>query len=155
MKMTLLKISTILLTSLLFQGALPGSTTVNFKIIENGKEKPEPREIRLKFGKRCVRVPLRDGRFAVSGDVLTTQSPITLEIDNVEGSEIRLRGLHGPDLTGQWTLRMSDRIDADYYDWPGPKKADIPRTCMLELDSGTEDPARVLFGQDCRKRRRR
>ncbi|MGO8788741.1 MAG: hypothetical protein ACLQVL_15350 [Terriglobia bacterium] len=74
---------------------------------------------------------------------------------DLDGSHLRLTKVTGADFTeGNWTLRLAERANDAYYEWPGPKAANIPATCMLEFDSGHEDPARVLFEQHCRSKKK-
>jgi len=125
--------------------------TVNVKVIHNGQEKPAPVEIVVTFEGHSLRIPVRKGRFEAPPQLIAAQK-VTLETDT-EGSHIRLVHLNGKDFTAEsWTLRLAERANEDYYDWPGPKEGDIPSTCMLEFDSAHSDPARVLFEQHCRSK---
>ena len=126
--------------------------TVNLKVIHNGRERPAPAEIKVSFGGRSLRIPVREGKFEVPSELVVAQR-VTLETD-VAGTHIRLVHVNGKDFTQEdWTLRLAERADDDYYAWPGPKGADIPTTCMLELESVHSDPGRVLFEQHCRSKK--
>lgn len=128
-------------------------TIINLKIIHNGRELPCPAEINVSFGGRSLRIPVREGKFEAPPELVVAQR-VTLETD-IGSSHIRLVHLNGEDFTQEdWTLRLAERANDDYYDWPGPKAADIPTTCMLEFESIHSDPGRVLFEQHCRSKKK-
>jgi hypothetical protein len=125
---------------------------VNLKVIHNGRAKGTPTEIKVSFGGHSLRIPVREGRFEAPPQLVAAQKVI-LETD-VVGSHIRLLHINSNDFSSEdWTLRLSERVNDDYYDWPGPKGADIPTTCMVEFDSVHSDPGRVLFEEHCRTKK--
>jgi hypothetical protein len=141
-----------LLLSFLPAAAQQPPAIVNLKVIHNGRVRPAPAEIKVRFGGHSLRIPVREGKFEAPPELVSAQR-VTLETD-VAGSHIRLIHVNGKDFTQEdWTLRLAERINDDYYDWPGPKGADIPTTCMLEFDSVHSDPGRVLFEQHCRSKK--
>ncbi|MGA7907268.1 MAG: hypothetical protein WCA16_07655 [Candidatus Sulfotelmatobacter sp.] len=97
-------------------------------------------------------MPVRDDKFEAPPEVVAAQS-VTVETD-VQDSHIRLTKIAGAEFAGSWTLRLAERADDDYYEWPGPKGATIAASCMLELDNGHEDPARVRFEENCRSKKK-
>jgi hypothetical protein len=142
-----------LLLSFLQSAAQQRPAIVNLTIIHNGRQRPAPAEIRVSFGGHSLRVPVREGKFEAPPELVAAQS-VTLETD-VEGSHIRLIHVNGKDFTQEdWTLRLAERANDDYYDWPGPKGANIPTTCMLEFELVHTDPGRVLFEQHCRSKKK-
>lgn len=140
----------LLLPPLLSSPALPRSTTVHIAVIHNGRPCPAPAEITASFAGRSLRIPVRNDSFEVPPELLAAQG-VTVETD-VEGSHIRLTKMSGADFAGSWTLRLAERADDDYYEWPGPKGANIAASCMLDLDNGHEDPARVRYEEHCRSK---
>lgn len=129
----------------------PKEHAVNLVVIKDGHQMLAPAEIKATFDNRVVRLPLHEGKFEAPPELILA-SKVVLEMD-VRKSHIRLTNMNGGDFTGgKWTLRLAERANDDYYEWPGPKDADISSSCMLELDSGHEDPARVLFLQHCRSK---
>lgn len=141
----------ILLLSFLQSPAQQRPTTVHITVIHSGHQRPAPAEITACFGGHTLRIPVREDRFEAPPELVAAQS-VTVETD-VEDSHIRLTKLAGADFTGSWTLRLAERANDDYYDWPGPRGANIAASCMLELDNGHEDPARVRFEQHCRSKK--
>jgi hypothetical protein len=140
-----------LLLSSLHLGAQQKPAIVNLTVVHNGHQQPAPAEIKVSFNGRVLRIPVRGGKFEASPELIAAQR-VTLEAE-IEGSHIRLTKIAGTDFTeGNWTLRLAEQANNDYYEWPGPKNAKISATCMLEFDSGHEDPARVLFEQRCRSK---
>jgi hypothetical protein len=127
-------------------------TTVHITVIHNGHRRPAPAEITASFAGRSLRMPVRDNKFEAPPDLVAAQS-VTVETD-VGGSHIRLTNITGADFAGSWTLRLAEHANDDYYDWPGPKGANIAASCMLELDNGHEDPARVLSEEHCRSKKK-
>ena len=123
--------------------------TVHITVIHNGHEVPAPTEIVIVRGGHTLRVPIRKGKFEVPAEISAAQYVI-VRMD-VEHSHIRLTKIAGTDFSGRWTLRLAEHADDEYYEWPGPKEADIAASCMLELDNGHEDPGRIRFEQNCRK----
>jgi len=144
-------VGTLLLTSLQ-SGSLQKLATVNLTVIQDGHKRPAPNRIKLSFGDHSLQVPVQEGRFQVPPEFVAARKVI-LETE-VGESHIRLTKIAGADFTAKhWMLRLSESINDD-YEWPGPKEADIPASCMLEFDSGHEDSARVLFEQHCRTRKK-
>jgi hypothetical protein len=140
-----------LLLAFLQSAAQQQPATVHITVIHNGRQIPAPAEIRVSFGGHTLRIPVREDKFEAPPELVAAQS-VTVETD-VEDSHIRLSKIAGADFTGSWTLRLAERADDDYYEWPGPKGANIAASCMLELDNGHEDPARVRFEQHCRSKK--
>ncbi len=141
-----------LLLSFLQSPAQQQPTTVHITVIHNGHQCPAPAEITASFGGRSLRMPVRDDKFEAPPEVVAAQS-VTVETD-VQDSHIRLTKIAGAEFAGSWTLRLAERADDDYYEWPGPKGATIAASCMLELDNGHEDPARVRFEENCRSKKK-
>jgi hypothetical protein len=128
-------------------------TIVNLTVIHNGRQRPAPAEITVSFGAHSLRIPVQEGKFETPPEVVAARR-VTLEAD-VEGSHIRLIHVTGEDFTQEdWTLRLAERANDDYYDWPGPKRADISTTCMLEFESAHTDPGRILFQEHCRSKKK-
>jgi hypothetical protein len=149
---TLAKIAaagTLLLPFLQVPAPQPSPASVHLSVIHSGRQRPAPAEITASFDGRSVRIPLRDGEFQVPPEVVAAES-VTVETD-VENSHIRLTGVHGWAFTCEhWTLRLAERANPDWYFWRGPKRADIPSTCMLGFDSIRLEPPRGLFREHCR-----
>lgn len=125
---------------------------VNLKVIHDGRVTPAPAEIKVTFGGHSLRIPVQQGKFEAPPEVVSARR-VTLETD-IAGTHIRLIHVNGKDFTEEeWTLRLAEHINDDYYDWPGPKEADISTTCMLELESVHSEPGRVLFEQHCRSKK--
>jgi len=99
----------------------------------------------------CDQTQLREGKFEDSPEVVAARS-VTLGA-GVEDSHIRLTKTAGADFAGSWTPRLAERADDDYYEWPGPKGANIAASCMLELGNGHGDPARGRFERHCRSKK--
>jgi len=141
-----------LLLSLVQSAAQQPPTIVNLKVIHNGRQTLAPAEIKVSFAGHSLRIPVREGKFEVPPEIVAAQR-VTLETD-VAGSHIRLLHVNGKDFAQEdWTLRLAEQANENYYDWPGPKGADIPTTCMLEFESAHSDPGRVLFEQHCRSKK--
>ncbi len=127
-------------------------TVINLTVIHNSHQRPAPAEIKVTFDGLSMKIPLRHGTFEVPQQLIAAQN-VTFET-GVEGSHIRITKLAGADFAeGNWTLRLAERSNDDYA-WPGPKGVNISTTCMLEFDSGHEDPARGRFVQNCRSKAR-
>jgi hypothetical protein len=141
-----------LLLSFLQSPAQQLPTTVQIRVIHNGRQCSAPAEITASFGGHSLRIPVREGKFEAPPELVAAQS-VTVETD-VKDSHIRLTKIAGADFAGSWTLRLAERADDDYYEWPGPKGANIAASCMLELDNGHEDPARVRFEEHCRSKKK-
>jgi len=141
-----------LLLSFLQSPAQRQPTTVHITVIHNGHQCPAPAVITANFGGRSLRMPVRDEKFEAPPEVVAARS-VTVETD-VQDSHIRITKIAGADFAGSWTLRLAERADDDYYEWPGPKGANIAASCMLELDNGHEDPARGRFEEHCRSKKK-
>jgi hypothetical protein len=127
-------------------------TTVHLKVLHNGHQVAAPTMIKVTFDGHTLRIPVRDGKFVAPPDLFAAQR-VTLETD-VGGSHIRFIHVTGWTFTYEdWTLRLAEHINADYYEWRGPKGADIPSSCMLEFESVHADPGKVLFEQNCRSKK--
>jgi len=126
---------------------------VRITVIHNGRQIAPPAEINVSFGGHSLKIPVREGKFEVPPELMAARR-VGLDAD-VGGDHIRFTHLTGMDFTDQdWTLRLAERADEDYYDWPGPKGADIPTTCMLEFESPNQDPARGHFEEHCRSKKK-
>lgn len=141
-----------LLLSFLQLLAQQKSSSVHITVIHNGYQCSAPAEITASFGGHTLRMPIRDDKFEAPLEVVTARS-VTVEAD-VQDMHIRITKVAGADFAGNWTLRLAEHADDEYYEWPGPKRADIAESCMLELDDGHEDPARVRFEEHCRSKKR-
>ena len=126
---------------------------VHINVIHDGHGMPTPAEITVGFAGHSLRIAVRGGEFEIPLELLGAKD-VTVEID-VDDSHIRVTKLAGTDFSGRWTLRLAEHADDDYYDWPGPKEANIATSCMLELDNGHEDPARIRFEQGCRSQKKK
>jgi hypothetical protein len=127
--------------------------TVHLKVLHNGRQVAAPTMIKVTFDGHTFLLPVRDGKFEASPELFAAKSVI-LETD-VGGSHIRFVHVTGGDFTFEdWTLRLAEQVNADYYDWRGPKGADIPSSCMLEFQSVHADPGKGLFEQHCRSKRK-
>ncbi|MEW6364476.1 MAG: hypothetical protein AB1714_07540 [Acidobacteriota bacterium] len=124
---------------------------VNLTVIDNGKVTPAPSEILLSFNDHSLRIQVVNGSFGVPAEIVEAKT-IVLETD-VADSHIRLTKLTGRDFrVGKWTLRLADEANDKYYEWPGPKNARIPSTCIVEFDNGQTCAARAMFEEHCRTR---
>ena len=100
-----------------------------------------------------MRIPVRKGKFEVQPEVVAARL-VTFETD-VEGDHIRLTHITGTDFTEEdWTLCLAERANDEYYDWPGPKRADIRASCILEFESIHTHSGRVHFEQNCRSKKK-
>jgi hypothetical protein len=136
-----------------FHMAGQARNAVRLVVIHNGRQRPAPAEIKVRFQGHSLRIPVRGGKFEAPA-ALIAASRVIFETD-VEESHIRLTKITGADFTeGKWTLRLAEHFNEDYYDWPGPKDANIPASCILEFDSGRQDPARGLFEEHCRRKKK-
>ncbi len=141
-----------LLVSFLHAAAQQQSRTVHLTVIHDGRPRPAPHQIKLSFGDHSLRIPVREGKFEVPAEFVAARR-VTFETD-VEDSHIRLTKIAGADFTEEnWTLRLAERADDD-YEWPGPKGANIPASCMLEFDSANEEPERGHFEEHCRSKKK-
>jgi len=148
--LTRFRIVGMLLLSFLPSVAQQQPTIVTLAVIHNGHKRPAPTEITVSFDGHSLQIPLREGKFEAPPELVAAQH-VTLETD-AEGDHIRTH-IAGADFTEEtWTLRLAERANDDYYDWPGPKGADIRASCMLEFESIHSDPGRVHFEQHCRNK---
>jgi Gram-negative bacterial TonB protein C-terminal len=142
----------VLLLLSLLPSAAQQSAIVNLKIIHNGRPRPVPDHINLSFDDHSLEIPVQKGKFEVPPEFVAAPR-VTFETD-VEGSHIRLSDIAGADFTDEdWTVRLAERANDDYYAWRGPKTARIPSTCMLYLESIHEEPGRVYFEEHCRSKK--
>ena len=126
--------------------------TVHLKVLHDGRNVAAPTMIKVTFDGHSLRLPVRDGKFEAPTELLA--APKVILETNVADSHIRLVNVTGWDFAYEdWTLRLAEHTDVNYYEWPGPKGADIPSPCMLEFESVHTDPGRGLFEQNCRTKK--
>ncbi len=124
----------------------------------NGREQPPPTSVMLTIDGRSVRLPVRQGKFEVSSDVLNARD--VMFAADIGPDHVRIPGLPGSKFSqDSWTLLLADREYNVNYEWSVPKGVDVRRSCMLVFESArsgaaVQIAATQVFVRDCRSARK-
>jgi hypothetical protein len=126
--------------------------TIELSVVRNGRLRPGPAFVIVTFGERSLRLTVTNGKFQAPPEVFN-QSGVVVEMD-LDDTHIRISDEPGWVFTVEsWTLRIAERFDSVYYNFPGPRNAvSIPESCLLGLESLYLEPGRERFVRNCRSK---